>query len=50
MKNRKGLEFIRITENAISLHDALLAASTYLRINMPQSSLEYKQTHYYNTE
>jgi len=49
IEDRKRFAFLRITETAISLHDTLLAASTYFRSNMPQSSLKYRQTHYHNT-
>ena len=37
------------TEKAISLHDALLGASTYLRTNMPQPSLKHKHECYHIT-
>jgi len=46
---KKYLYTIWHTEKAISLHDALLGASTYLRTNMPQSSLKHEQECYHIT-
>ena len=43
---KKHLYTISHTKNAISLHDALLGASTYFRTNVLQLSLKHKYEYY----